>query len=308
MAQEKAPDASKCVISVSPWWSHFHRRSLLNAVKIGKIDCLSLVNSTTAAAVSYVKVHEDKLPPKEAKPLPVMFIDMGDYSMNVVIALVKKNYVQIVSYTYDDHLGGALFTAELIPYLFARTIEKYKIDPRKNPRAWIRFQDEAEKLKKTLSINPAVPFDVPCLMNDVDVNSSSARTSTPASRHSLPVSTTRSRGPSATPTSRRRTSSPSSHSVAAHASFSSERKSQKSSARSQSRLSTSTSASLRAQSSWPPSSPATTSTSKSSTPHRTRSTRRTQSTTSSSRSSSSRSSLLSRQRSSSQSQSTATSQ
>ena len=144
MAQEKAPDASKCVISVSPWWSHFHRRSLLNAVKIGKIDCLSLVNSTTAAAVSYVKVHEDKLPPKEAKPLPVMFIDMGDYSMNVVIALVKKNYVQIVSYTYDDHLGGALFTAELIPYLFARTIEKYKIDPRKNPRAWIRFQDEAE--------------------------------------------------------------------------------------------------------------------------------------------------------------------
>ena len=170
LAKTNSPDASKCVISVSPWWSHFHRRSLLNAVKIGNIDCLSLVNSTTAAAVSYIKVHEEKLPPVEAKPVPVMFIDVGDYSMNVVIALVKQHYLKIAAYAYDDHLGGALFTAELIPYLLARTMQKYKIDPRQNPRAWIKFQDAAEKLKKTLSINPSVPFEVPCLMNDIDVN------------------------------------------------------------------------------------------------------------------------------------------
>ena len=170
MAKASHPEAEKCAISVSPWWSHFHRRSLLNAVKIGNIDCVSLVNSTTAAAVSYVKIHGDKLPPKEAKPVPVMFIDLGDYSMNVTIALVKQNYVQIKSYAYDDHLGGAWFTEDLIPYLLALTMQKYKLNPRENPRAWLRFLDAAEKLKKTLSINPSVPFEVPCLMNDIDVN------------------------------------------------------------------------------------------------------------------------------------------
>lgn len=170
IAKTANSQVSKCVVSVSPWWTNFHRQTLMNAVKIGQIDCLSLVNSTTAAAVTYVKTHPERLPAKDAKPVPLMLIDMGDYSMNVAIALIKQNYVQIVSSSSDQHLGGQYFTAALLPFLLEKTQEKYKINPRDNPRAWLRFQAAAEKTKKTLSINTAVQFDVPSLMNDIDVS------------------------------------------------------------------------------------------------------------------------------------------
>lgn len=169
IAKTANSNVSKAVVSVSPWWTDYHRRTLLNAVKIGKIDCLSLVNSTTAAAVTYVKTHPERLPAKDADPVPLLLIDMGDYSMNVAIALIKKDYVKIVSSASDQHLGGQIFTAAFLPYLLEKTQEKYKINPRDNPRSWLRFQAAAEKVKKTLSVNPAVQFDVPSLMNDIDV-------------------------------------------------------------------------------------------------------------------------------------------
>ena len=81
-----------------------------------------------------------------------------------------NNTVHIVSYAYDENLGGIFFTNALIPYLLDRTMQKHKINPKDSPRAWIKFQEAAEKLKKTLSINPAVPFEIPSLMNDIDVN------------------------------------------------------------------------------------------------------------------------------------------
>lgn len=170
ISQTHNQSIDKCILSVCPWWTNEQRQILLNAIKIGEINCLGLINSTTAAAVSYIKLQESKLPPKEAKPVPIMIIDLGDFALNVAVALVKKDYVHIAAMDSDDTLGGMHFTNELLPYLVSRTVQKYNLDPHDNPRAWIRFQDACEKLKMTLSINQAVDFDVSCLMNDVDVN------------------------------------------------------------------------------------------------------------------------------------------
>jgi molecular chaperone DnaK (HSP70) len=48
--------------------------------------------------------------------------------------------------------------------------DKYKVDPTNNPKAMLRFRKAVEVTKKTLSINPVTRFEVPCLMNDMDVN------------------------------------------------------------------------------------------------------------------------------------------
>ncbi|EAY01512.1 dnaK protein [Trichomonas vaginalis G3] len=170
IAKAQVPNADKAVIAIPPWWTHEQRQILLNSAKISDINILGLINSTTAAAASYVKLNDDKLPPKEAKPVPIVIVDIGDFAMNVTVALIKKGYLHIVATDSDDTLGGIHFTNELLPFLLNRTQQKYNLDPRQNPRAWIRFQEAADRLKMTLSINQSVDFEISSLMNDIDVN------------------------------------------------------------------------------------------------------------------------------------------
>ena len=73
------------VIAVSPWWGELHRRLILDAMKIARIPCAALVNSTTAAAVTYAINHRARLPEKGSDPVSVLLIDFGDSSMNVCV-------------------------------------------------------------------------------------------------------------------------------------------------------------------------------------------------------------------------------
>ncbi|KAH0786406.1 dnaK protein [Histomonas meleagridis] len=168
IAKTSEPKISRYVIAVSPWWTQKHRRAILNACKIGNLQCLALVNSTTAAAITFTMTHPEMLPIE--KPVPYVFIDFGNSSMNVAVALLKHGYVEIVSTASDTELGGAYFSYPLIQYLVDKVQQKYNIDPTTNPRAMSRFRTAVEKLKKTLSINPVVSFEIPSLMNDVDVS------------------------------------------------------------------------------------------------------------------------------------------
>lgn len=49
-------------------------------------------------------------------------------------------------------------------------IRNFKIDATSNKRAWFRLLDECEKIKKQMSTNStAIPLNIECFMNDVDV-------------------------------------------------------------------------------------------------------------------------------------------
>lgn len=71
----------------------------------------------------------------------------------------------------DINVGGFHFD-ELIRDAFAAEFrERYKIDVRSNPRAWLRLLDESEKVKKQMSANTTpIPMNIECFMNDIDVS------------------------------------------------------------------------------------------------------------------------------------------
>ena len=167
LAKKNEVSVNNYVIAVSPWWPERQRRALLNACKVANMNCLTLINSTTAAAVAYTMIHSKRLP--EDNPAPVMFIDFGNSSMNVAVAMLKKGSVAIKSFADDDQLGGTHFTVILIKYLIEKVKQKYKIDPSSNRKAFLQFIKATEKLKKTLSINPVVQFEVLNIM-DTDIS------------------------------------------------------------------------------------------------------------------------------------------
>ena len=54
---------------------------------------------------------------------------------------------------------------------------RYKIDVKKNKKAILKLQVEAEKLKKLMSANSnPLPLNIECFMDDIDVKGTRSRT------------------------------------------------------------------------------------------------------------------------------------
>ncbi|KAI8050255.1 heat shock protein 70 family [Syncephalis plumigaleata] len=166
VAELKAP-VSDVVISVPGWFTDSQRRAILDAANIAGLNCLRLMNDTTAAALGYGITKTD-LP--EDKPRTVVFTDMGHSSFSVAVVEFKKGQLAVKGTAFDIHLGGRYFDEVLCDHLSEQFKEKYKIDVKSNKKALLRLRTACEKLKKVLSANSKAPLNVENIMEDRDVN------------------------------------------------------------------------------------------------------------------------------------------
>ncbi|KAI2781148.1 heat shock protein Hsp88 [Daldinia loculata] len=156
------------VISVPAWFTDAQRRGLLDAADIAGLKILRVMNDTTAAALGYGITKLD-LPSGDEKPRRVAFVDVGhaDYSCSIVE--FKKGELSVKSTAYDRHFGGRDFNLALVNHFHKEFKGKYRIDITTNPKAMVRVEAAAEKLKKILSANQQAPMNIESLMNDIDV-------------------------------------------------------------------------------------------------------------------------------------------
>ena len=166
--QKRNPQIQHIVLAVPSNWTEIQRQSILNSALIANVKIAELLDSATASAVSLVKIHGDRFSEEEGQN--VLFIEIGDSSMSSTIAKVTKKSIEMKSNFTDNSINGQIFTEKLEKYLIEKVAEKYKIDPKTNKRATIRLKQACEKVKKILSSNPVVLFEVPSLMNDIDVS------------------------------------------------------------------------------------------------------------------------------------------
>lgn len=83
--------------------------------------------------------------------------------------------MKVLGTAYDKHFGGRDFDRAITEHFADQFKDKYKIDIRKNPKAYNRILIAAEKLKKVLSANTTAPFSVESVMDDIDVSSQLSR-------------------------------------------------------------------------------------------------------------------------------------
>ena len=170
IARENNSLDDEFVTVVSPWWNEEQRRIIIDAAKICGCSQVRLLNSTTAAAIAYLFYHKEKLPSEQDPPIYSAIVDFGDSSLNVSITEMKNGYLRVESISCDNTVGGSDFTQALAKYIINTILQKYRIDPRSNPKAMIRLYSAVEKLKKGLTVNPVMSFEVQSLMNDIDVS------------------------------------------------------------------------------------------------------------------------------------------
>eukprot|EP00112_Aurelia_sp_Birch-Aquarium-sp1_P015806 Seg353.11 transcript_id=Seg353.11/GoldUCD/mRNA.D3Y31 product="Heat shock protein 105 kDa" protein_id=Seg353.11/GoldUCD/D3Y31 len=161
--------AQDCVISVPSYYTDFQRRALLSATQIAGLNCLRLLNETTAVALSYGLYKKD-LPAIEEKPRHVVFVDVGHSACQVSVCAFRKGKIKVMSTTSDPLLGGRDFDNILRDYFGGEFLQKYKLNAKSKIRPWLRLLGECEKMKKLMSANATdLPLSIECFMDDKDV-------------------------------------------------------------------------------------------------------------------------------------------
>lgn len=165
-----------CVISVPCFYTDAERRSVIDAAQIAGLNCLRLMNETTAVALAY-GIYKQDLPAPEEKPRNVVFVDIGHSGYQVSVCAFNKGKLKILATAFDPEMGGKDFDERLVKYFCEEFVVKYKLDAKTKPRALVRLFQECEKLKKLMSANSSdLPLNIECFMNDVDVSSRLNRT------------------------------------------------------------------------------------------------------------------------------------
>ena len=103
------------VIGVPAFYTDYQRRAVLSAAQITGLNCLKVMNETSAVALCYGLYKQD-VPAAEEKPRHVAFIDVGHFSYQICIAAFNKGKIKILSTAWDDSLGGREFDNRLRDY------------------------------------------------------------------------------------------------------------------------------------------------------------------------------------------------
>ncbi|XP_037352163.1 heat shock 70 kDa protein 4L isoform X2 [Talpa occidentalis] len=160
-----------CVISIPSFFTDAERRSVMAAAQVAGLNCLRLMNETTAVALAY-GIYKQDLPSLDERPRNVVFIDMGHSAYQVSVCAFNKGKLKVLATTFDPYLGGRNFDEALVDYFCDEFQAKYKISVKENSRALLRLYQECEKLKKLMSANASdLPLNIECFMNDLDVSS-----------------------------------------------------------------------------------------------------------------------------------------
>lgn len=166
--KELASKVTDCVVSVPCYYTDRQRRAMLDAVSMAGLNCLRLMNDTTAVALAY-GIYKQDLPTD--KPRNVVFVDMGHSSVQVSACAFLKGQLKVLATAADPNLGGRNFDEILMDHFVEDFKQRYKLDVSTNAKAGIRLIRECEKMKKLMSANSQeIPMHVECIMEDRDVS------------------------------------------------------------------------------------------------------------------------------------------
>ncbi len=166
--KEEGSEVRDAVLSVPVYYTEKERYSMLAASQIAGLNCLRLMDETTATALAY-GLYKTDLP--EDEPSNVVFVDVGHSATQVCVVALKKGELSVLSNAWDRNLGGRDFDKVLFNHFADEFDAQYKIDVRSNLRSAYRLTRACEKTKKVMTTNPIATISVESLTPEVDANS-----------------------------------------------------------------------------------------------------------------------------------------
>lgn len=148
-------EVKEAVITVPAYFNDAQRQATKEAGEIAGLNVRRIINEPTAAALAYGldKQHKDS---------KVAVFDLGGGTFDVSILELGDGVFEVKSTNGDTHLGGDDFDKVIMDWL-AEEFRKDMptMDLHKDPMAWQRLKEAAEKAKIELSSSQETEINLP---------------------------------------------------------------------------------------------------------------------------------------------------
>jgi len=152
-------DVTEAVITVPAYFNDAQRQATKEAGEIAGLNVLRIINEPTAAALAYGLDKMDK-------DQKVAVYDLGGGTFDVSILEIGSGVFEVLSTNGDTHLGGDNFDEKIIDWIVDEFKSQSGIDASKDPMAYQRIREAAEKAKIELSNSSDTEINLPYLSAD----------------------------------------------------------------------------------------------------------------------------------------------
>ena len=148
-------EVKDCVITVPAWFNDIQRKATKLAGELAGLNVLRIINEPTAAILA---AGMDK----DSKERLVLVSDTGAGTHDVSICEVSEGMVEVLASDGDVFLGGQNYDNEIVNWLAEEFMKDHSgIDLRKDPMAYARLVEAAEKAKCELSTSLQTEINLP---------------------------------------------------------------------------------------------------------------------------------------------------
>jgi molecular chaperone DnaK len=134
----------KVVITVPAYFNDNQRQATKDAGMIAGLEVVRIVNEPTAACLAYGI-------DKKGKDAKIMVFDLGGGTLDVTVMDFGGGVFEVVSTSGDTQLGGTDMDNTLVDYIVGEFRKETGLDLKKDPMAFQRVREAAEKAKIELS-------------------------------------------------------------------------------------------------------------------------------------------------------------
>lgn len=148
-------EVKEAVITVPAYFNDSQRQATKEAGEIAGLNVRRIINEPTAAALAYGM-------DKQNKDSKIAVFDLGGGTFDISILELGDGVFEVKSTNGDTHLGGDDFDKVIMDWL----ADEFKkdmptIDLHKDPMAWQRLKEAAEKAKIELSSSQETEINLP---------------------------------------------------------------------------------------------------------------------------------------------------
>lgn len=150
-------EIKEAVITVPAYFNDTERQATKEAGKIAGLEVKRIINEPTSAALAYGLDKKDK-------DMKIAVFDLGGGTFDISILESGGGVFEVKSTNGDVHLGGDDFDAAIIDWIVEEFIKEERIDLKKDPMAFQRVKEAAEKAKIELSSSIETEINLPYIM------------------------------------------------------------------------------------------------------------------------------------------------
>jgi molecular chaperone DnaK len=145
------------VITVPAYFDDQQRTATIEAAKIAGLECKRIINEPTAACLAFGYDKADK-------NVKVLVLDLGGSTADVSLLEMGDGVFEVLSTQGDMVLGGRDLDNEIAKWMIDECQKNFGYDVSKDPMAFQRVVEAAEKAKIDLSSSTQTEINLPYLM------------------------------------------------------------------------------------------------------------------------------------------------